>query len=129
MVGPTAAWGGPDALTADDKQLIRDRKTFEKIWKRLYISSTVPPALPPVDFKRESVIVVPLGQRSNGGTQIPYERLEDVGDSVRLTYVIEEAGKDCMTTQSITAPVLIIRTPRIDKPVTFVPEHLVRDCQ
>lgn len=127
MVGGLAAWG-PEALNPNDRQVIRDRTTFRKMWKRLHAAAAVVPALPSIDFARESVVVVPLGMLAGSG-QAVHEQFVDTGASIRLTYVIELAGQDCEAAPGVTAPVLVLRTPRIDKPLTFVEDRLVRDCQ
>lgn len=120
--------GGPDALTRDDRQVIRDRTTFRKVWKRLHSAADAVPALPPVDFARESVVVVPLTMLAGGGHAVN-EQFVDAGASIRLTYAIELPGQDCEALPARAAPVLVLRTQRLRKPVTYVEDRLVRDCQ
>lgn len=128
MVGSTAAWG-TGGMEKPDPLVIRDRKAFGDAWKRLYTSAPVVPEAPVIDFSREMVIVLAAGASSMGGTSIQSERIMDFGDELKVMYEIVSAGRDCMRTQSITAPVLVLRVKRVDKPVSFAAYPVVRDCK
>ena len=108
------SWG----LIEPAEVVIREPSELRMLWSRIFREETAP-ALPSIDFRREMVVVVGMGQRSHGGFQVRVERIEDLGDRLRVIYTATSPGASCMTTQSLTSPVTLVRMPRSVKPVTF----------
>jgi hypothetical protein len=125
--GPLS-WG----LTEPMERVIRTQDDFRKLWAGVHTTlanegRTLPRA-PLVDFRAEMVIAVGMGQRPHGGYQVRVERIEDTGERLRVFYSAYSPGEKCMTAQSITSPVALVRLPMSQKPVTFAAARETRDC-
>lgn len=119
----------------DDKArlVIRDRDTWLKVWKRMFIldSSHGPdPDLPPwaeIDFSREMVLVAAMGARPSSGYCIfidsAYERDDRLEVNVRSV-----ENRKCGGFTVMTAPVDIVRLPKTERSVVFHESEVESDC-
>ena len=117
----TSGFTGPEQL------VVRDQAGWQGAWTRLH-EGMVAPALPAVDFAREMVIVLALGERSSGGHQVRFDGITASGSDATVRYTITEPGANCMTTQAMTAPVDIVRVPRATGTVRFEPKTVRTSC-
>lgn len=111
------------------RTVVRDSTVWRRVWGTLHRSMHPAPALPRVDFRREMVLVVALGERSSGGWGI-------VVDSARARQGEVEAfvrrlapGRHCGVTAAVTAPVDLVRLPVHAGPVRFAERLVVEDCE
>jgi hypothetical protein len=82
--------------------------------------SQQPKPIPPeIDFAREMVIVVALGQISTGGYGIGVQDIQEGNDSVEVTVAKLSPGPNCLVIQIETAPLDIVRLKKTTKPVVF----------
>ncbi len=114
----TLAMGEQSRIRQAETVVVRDGKQWAALWQR-HADGAERPA---VDFGRDMVIAVFLGQRPSGGYGV---RIRDVREeperiTVHVQRVIPEPGS--AVTQVITHPFVMIRLPRRDKPVTFAEE-------
>jgi hypothetical protein len=89
---------------------------------------TPAPDPPRVEFEREMLIVVALGERPTGGYGIVVDSAETRPDGLFVTVRTIAPGKGCMLTQALTQPVDIARVPRHEGQVGFEDHAEVRDC-
>jgi hypothetical protein len=71
---------------------------------------------PPVDFKREGVVAVYMGQRPTGGYGLTLES-EDVAVAngvATLVVAFHEPSPGGMVIQVLTSPCLLVRLPKVD---------------
>ena len=117
--------GIPDPL----RIVIRDRDTWVELWKKLSSVSFPRPPVPEIDFSREMLIVVAMGQRNTGGFDIivdgVYERDKKLGVDVKST----SPGRACGVFATLTAPVDIVRLQKSDYPVVFRETNVTRECK
>lgn len=101
--------------------VIRDRAAWESAWGRVNRAVTIdgPAAAPAVDFGASTVVLVALGQRGTGGYEVRVDDVVRGGGRTVVRYTVSEPGAGCMTTQALTAPVDVVRVPRIDGTVAF----------
>lgn len=84
--------------------------------------SVFPPALgaedtaPPVDFAREIVVVVGMGQRATGGYAVELKEPKGIvkGGHATIQVVFRAPAPDAMVAQALTRPCLAVRLPRED---------------
>ena len=103
--------------------IIRDRATWDTIWKRIVSPdpyhdpyNAVPP-LPEIDFSREMLVVTAMGQRPSGGYRI---MVNSVLEKNRRLEVEVHSISTCGGAPAIvTAPIDIVRIPKTDIPVSF----------
>ena len=117
----TSGFTGPEQL------VLRDPAAWQAAWSRLHEGMVAPP-LPAVDFTREMVVLLALGERSSGGYQIRFDGITVAGANATVRFTITEPGTGCMTTQAMTAPVDIVRVPRAAGTVRFEPTTARSNC-
>lgn len=104
--------------------VIRDADTWARFWSEL--DRARPPA---VDFTRDAVVAVTMGQQPTGGYGIRIDRVERTGNDlvIHLTEIVP--GPTCVTTQGLTQPVdvVVISTPG-DRVWRFVEGKEYREC-
>lgn len=107
--------------------VIRDQAALESAWARVFnqVQGNPPPA---VDFGKETVILVALGGRSSGGHSVHVDAVTRSGDGAVVRYTATRPGEGCMTTQSLTSPVEVVRAPRIAGTVRFQRNEAVQPC-
>jgi hypothetical protein len=106
---------------------IRDQAALESAWARLFNQVQGNPA-PAVDFTRETVILVALGRRTSGGNAVRVDGVTRAGEGALVRYTATSPGPGCMTTQSLTSPVDVVRVPRISGAVRFERHEVVERC-
>jgi hypothetical protein len=103
-------------------------------WKRLWMvhkktgaSDATPPA---VDFSKEMVIAVFLGERPTGGFSVRVTEISIPESAGGLSVSVEEVkpGKRCIVPMVITYPYQIVRLARNEGPVVFNQAIRVKDC-
>lgn len=83
---------------------------------------------PAIDFSREAVILVALGQRPTGGYEVEITTVQARGDTAVVLYVERRPGPRCMTTQALTSPYHIVAIAPPPGSVRFEGETLTREC-
>jgi hypothetical protein len=109
--------------------VVRDSAAWRALWGRLHASRGGIPALPPVDFAREMLVVAALGARGTGGYTILVDSAFAAADGGAVIAVRTlSPGPRCGVTGAVTHPVDIARLARRDGPVAFRERALVVDC-
>jgi hypothetical protein len=107
--------------------VIRDRAALEAGWARVFNQVQGNPA-PAVDFARETVILVALGNRATGGHDVRVNAVARSADGAVVRYSAASPGPGCITTQALTSPVDVVRAPRIAGSVRFERQDVVQRC-
>ena len=92
--------------------LVRDRPRLIDLWTRGHGAELSPPAVPEVDFDREAVIAVFLGERPTGGYGLRIDRVDLEGNDLFVDLVEVTPAAGSVTTQALTSPWLMIRVLR-----------------
>jgi hypothetical protein len=80
---------------------------LQVIWTQ-YVGTAEPPT---IDFDKESVIVLSLGQRSNGGYSIQPVSVQFDGDTATVVARVQRPRSRGITTMAISAPFVAIAVP------------------
>ncbi len=115
------------AYEAAEETLVRDRAAWATTWQQLHNGLVADP-LPAVDFTRDMVVLVAAGQRPTGGTSVRVDGVAAEPGGAVVRYTVTEPGAGCMSTQVITAPVVVVRVPRVAGPVRFERRAARADC-
>jgi hypothetical protein len=107
--------GSFSQIQAERMEVIRDASDFRSVWRQAGRRGEAPE----IDFDREMVAAVFMGERRTGGYSIAVEKVEQIGSGVLLHVLLREPGPDCMTTQALTQPWQIVRLPRVEGEVDF----------
>ena len=106
-----------------DQQMraVRSGGEWSEVWQTLYAGQSPVPALPSVDFARETVILAAAGTRSNGCYSIEITRASWNRSGVFAFEVLETfPGSTCGCTQAVTQPVHVVRLAAVSAAETFM---------
>lgn len=98
------------------REVIRDNAAWTKLWAEVQDQRRL---APPVDFERQMVLFVALGERRSGGFAIEVARAEVVEGT--LVVHVRETGPapGAIRTMALTAPFHAVALPRNDLPVRW----------
>ena len=117
------------SLPTSVRLAVLDTADWNAIWKRVVGPASVAP-LPTVDFSREMLLVVGMGQAPCMGYQINIDTVFRDKDK-RIYAVVRERhhGKRCGCLNEVVSPVDVIRVPRSVRPVTFLERQESNVCE
>lgn len=110
---------------------ILDSADWTTVWRRIVGSSSIAP-VPAVDFTREMLLVVGMGQAPCMGYQINIDTVfHDRDDNSRIYAVVRERqhGARCGCLADVVSPVDVVRVPRTLRPVTFLERMETNVCE
>ncbi len=122
------AYAFNSGITAAMTLVVRDPVAWSQLWESIHAFEDSAPPLPEVDFSREMVVAVGLGNRSSGGYDVLLARAVGDESGLRIEVVETRPGQGCATTLAMTQPVDLARTPRREGPVQFITTQRVRAC-
>jgi len=96
---------------------IRDKTALRSLWQTHGKSAS--PPLPEVDFSKEMVIAAFAGQKNTGGYQLNLTGLDRRRGHIDISLSLTQPGPDCIVTQALTQPYVIVRIARSKQPVNF----------
>ena len=117
------------SLSTSVRLAILDTADWSAIWKRVVGNTSTAP-LPPVDFSREMLLVVGMGQAPCMGYQINVDTVFRDKDK-RIYAVVRERshGSRCGCLNEVVSPVDVVRVPRTVRPVTFLEREETNVCE
>lgn len=93
-------------------QLVTSQDELISLWQRAYGSRLTVPALPSLDFRRETIIALFMGSRSSGGYSMDVTDVREEGGELYVELQVTEPAPGTITTQALTSPWLILRVQR-----------------
>jgi len=111
----TIARGYQSAIAGEGVTVVRDADAWRALWNRHTASELPRPDAPAIDFAKEMVVCVTLGQRPTFGYAIEIVRVSDGADAKLVVETRDtRPAKDAILNQVITQPYHMIATPRRD---------------
>jgi hypothetical protein len=108
--------------------VVEDETAWAEIWARAFGAGDAAPPRPSVDFARERVLVVALGERTSGGFSILVEGVLETSGGYVARVVSTAPGPRCAVITMMTQPVDVVRLPRAKGKVVFEERAKVDDC-
>ena len=108
--------------------VIRDRDAWVELWKQLSSKQFPQPPLPEIDFSREMLIVVAMGEQGTGGFSISVDGVYEKNNKIEVIVKSFRPGKKCMLTQALTQPVDVVRLKKSDYSVVFRETSETKNC-
>jgi hypothetical protein len=102
--------------------VIKTVNDLKELWSS-HVSGSIPSkALPSVDFQKEMVVAVFLGEKATGGYSVEITKIEETRQKRVLTVSIRESkpAPDAMVTQALTQPFHIVKLKKLELATTFV---------
>lgn len=111
--------GSHSPVKDQEEKDIHDQAAFQAAWDKVYSESSSKPALPTVDFTKQTVIYYALGEKKHGGYALKITRAEPSGTGYAVGITVIEPGQNCHNmTMDITHPFLFATIPSVG-PVSF----------
>ena len=118
--------GRHDGMRDELRLVVRDSVTWQAVWPRLIGKPQHPP---PVDFRREMLVIAAMGQRSTGGYSIAITINSDSSGPIIATVWETLPGPTCGVSTRVTSPIDVRRIPKSDPPVLFVERTEIATCR
>jgi hypothetical protein len=115
-------------LRSERLEVIRIASEFAELWQTHASGFSPAPIQPEVDFDREMVIAVFLGERPTGGFAITVTEATERADSLLVTVRITLPGTNCAVPQAFSQPHQLVTVPQSEQLVAFFTEVERVDC-
>ena len=115
-------------ITKPIRVVIRDHHAWRELWKEIVSRQQPTPPLPEIDFSREMLVVVAMGELNTGGYLIMVDGVYEKEKKLEVVVKSTSPGKKCMLTQAFTQPVDIVRLQKSDHQVVFRETTVRNDC-
>ena len=103
---------------------------FAVWWHRAYATRSYKPTLPDVDFSKDMVIAVFMGEKTHGGYSIAVTNVQVAADNYDVEITVTVPGPGCRTTQALTQPFEFVAVPDSDgKFVNWKVRQYLLTCQ
>jgi len=104
----------------EPKQLVISNQTqFAEIWQKHNVRAEPKKPAPEIDFSKESVIFVSLGQKRTGGYAVQVSDVQKKDGKIEVVVQTTSPKPGGMQIQTLTAPFTIVAVPKIEAPVEF----------
>jgi|SRR5262245_58502681 len=94
--------------------VIRNQDEWNAFWKRHSFTDTNPMLAPIIDFSREIVAGIFLGEKSSGGYEVEIVRAEQRDSTLYFYYREESPPAGAIVTQALTQPFHLVRVAKYD---------------
>ncbi len=99
--------------------VIKEETTLNEIYKLINKSKSPGIKIPIINFEKETVLVLFLGEKSSGGYSISVEQILDENEKVTVKYKVTLPKLGEMVTTVMTQPYCIIKIPITSKEIIF----------
>ena len=116
-------------FTERARVVIRSDAQWAQAWDRVVDRVMPKPERPAVDFSREIVVLVAMGQRPSGGYAVAIDGVFEADGRLYVRVNERSPGQSCFVTAALTQPVDAVRVPRRDLGVSFVERSETVECR
>lgn len=120
--------GNNGGFKEKSNQIISDQKEFSKIWDQAFVNYMNKESAPEVDFTKNIVLLIALGEKTSGGHTIKVNSIVESNENTIVNILETCPGKGCMTTESITYSYQIVQIEKPNKPIQFSTIEKIIDC-
>jgi hypothetical protein len=107
--------GTDSKFTEAKQQVLKTKAEFEAFWAK----HDDVKAAPSVDFDKDMVLAVFVGEKSTGGYTVAITGAVEKGDGIEVTYKVSAPEPGGMNIQVLTYPYVFATIPRSTKTVKF----------
>ncbi len=120
--------GTQSSFTVEQQKVFRTQGEFEDFWKS-HSASTLLSAMGTIDYGRETLILLAMGEKSTSGYSIRVDRVTQAGNKVQVLYTITSPTPTLANDQVLTQPYILIKVSKKTYPesVQFVGTSLVTE--
>ncbi|NOS86813.1 MAG: protease complex subunit PrcB family protein [Ignavibacteria bacterium] len=121
--------GTYSAIEEKREILLNNNDDYQKLMTQVYSNLDQMPRIPVVDFNKNSVVAVFIGNRSNGGYMVVIDSISEGSKNLTVNITETTPGKNCMVTDAITRPFSLVKIPKTELKPVFKTKQIVKDCQ
>ena len=111
--------GGHSNVKKAGNLIIRDAKAWKEQWAKINSNRMPQPPLPKVDFDKQMLIVLFMGEKTTGGHSISVASIRDTGKQIEVAVKRKSPPPGGMSIMVMTQPYCIVAIAKTDKPITF----------
>jgi hypothetical protein len=104
-------------LVDAEQRVIRTDQAWSEAWQQIMAYRIPAPERPVIDFERDMVVLVALGERPTAGHSVEVVSIERDGAFLRVVARETKPSADMAQATVLTHPVHAVRVPRSDGPV------------
>ncbi len=116
----TIASGQYSGLIEKTNQLINSQEELNSVWQEIYSIQIPAPSVPEIDFFQNSLILTARGEQKTSGYDIKIVEIRISAKSVEVSFEHSNPIPDSIILPVLTQPFILVKTPKINKPVQFV---------
>lgn len=102
------------------QKVIDNLETWKKVWREVHQAVSPKPKLPKVDFEKQVVLAVFMGEKNTGGYRIQIRGMKDTGKKIEVSVKTTSPPQDGFSIQVLTQPYEFLIAEKPAKPVKFV---------
>jgi hypothetical protein len=114
------AKGAISGVTRPGERVLRTPEAWQKAWDEYAAHVQPKPPLPAVDFGKEMVVAVFMGQRPTSGYAVEVTGVTRSGRSTVVSVRRSSPPPGAITAQIVTSPFTFVAIPASNRPVRFV---------
>jgi hypothetical protein len=111
--------GNHCGYTEPERLVVKTKNQWGEVWGKMHRLRLSTPELPVIDFKKEMVIAVFMGERKTGGYEIEITRVTQRENKIFVEVEEKEPPSESLQTMALTQPYHIILIKRSSLPVRF----------
>ena len=102
--------------------IVTNETQWAEVWKKHSAQEKPAKPLPKVDFDKETVLFVALGQKTTGGYSVEISRVDEIVGKTAAFVKTLAPKPGGIQLQSLTAPFHIVAVPKVKGPLAFTSE-------
>jgi hypothetical protein len=116
------AHGEQSGISKPEKLVVKSQPELDRLWKRARAAGAPDgrKAAPKVDWSREMVIAVFLGERPSAGYRVEIPEVKESGGKLQVRVTEVKPPADAITASVITTPYRVVAVRRNQRPVQWV---------
>jgi hypothetical protein len=123
------AEGAFSAIDQPQQTVLHDAAAYAALWASHAAHEEPPAKAPAVDFAKDTVAAVFAGTQPTGGISLAVSSLRQEKDGWHLRLELRKPGPDCMVTQALTQPWMLVRIPGSGQAVNMDIRVTEESCQ
>lgn len=111
------------------QEVYSNENDFKKAWNMAWSNFEEPVTLPKIDFTKETVALVALGMKNNGGYQLKVDNITQDQTNLTIHFTETTPNTKCSYTMAIVFPYEFIVFTKTSKKVVFKSNTTVGECK
>jgi len=122
------AQGSYSGVDTERFEVIRDEPAFRSLWIAHTAGTSPTSPLPQLDFAKDMVIAAFAGTKSTGGYSLNISSITAEKERLKVILSLTQPGPDCMVSQVLTQPYVMVKTTRSPKSANFTVSATTASC-